>query len=317
MQKLPCEAISQVLAWNCRAKAALRSYCLSFCVELSCKSCLLRLFLRLSYGTVVQKLPFEATSHAFAWNCHAKVTLRSYFLSFYMKLSCRSCLTKLFLKLLHDTVTQKLPCELLHATVVQKLPFGATSKAFAWNCYANVFFRSYPSSLSSSMELSSKNCLAKLSLEIKYRSVFPSCSSVLLNNGRGLGRSLSCVGRNRIRLFMILHGTVVHKFLAELSLKLLHGTVVQKLSYGAISWTFACNCRAEAPLQNYFLSFCMELSYKSCLANRFLKLLHGAVVQKMPFEAIFAGSCVALSCKSCLLKLLLQFFVWSCHAKVT
>ena len=167
-----------------------------------------------------------------------------------MRLSCRSCLTKSFLKLLHDTVTQKLPCELLHASVGQKLPLGAPSKAFAWNCYANVAFRSCPLSLSTSMELSCKTCLAKLSLEIGFWSVFPSCSIVLLNNGRGLGRSLSCVGRSRISLFMILHGTVVHKFLAELSLKLLRGTVVQKLSCRAISRTFACNCRAKAPLQS-------------------------------------------------------------------
>ena len=104
--------------------------------------------------------------------------------------------------------------------------------------------------------------------------------------------------------------------LAKLSLKLLHGTVVQKLSYKAISLTFACNCRPEAALQNYVLSFCMELSCKSCLAKQFLKLLYGAVVQKMPFETIFAGSCAALSCKSCLLKLLRKLFVWSCHAKV-
>ena len=50
----------------------------------------------------------------------------------------------------------------------------------------------------------------------------------------------------------------------------------------------------------------MELSYKSYLATRFLKLLHGTVVQNVPFDAIFAGSCVALSCKSCLLKLFLK-----------
>ena len=177
-----------------------------------------------------------------------------------MTQSCKSCLAKLFLKV-------------LHATVVQKLPFGTIFEAFAWNCWANVAFRSYSSSLSTSVELSCKNGLAKLSLKIKFRSVFQSCSDVLLNNGRGLGRRLSCVGRNRISLCMILRGTVVHEFLAELSLKLLHGTVVQKLSYKAISLTFACNCRPEAALQNYVLSFCMELSCKSCLAKRFLKLL--------------------------------------------
>ena len=142
-------------------------------------------------------------------------SLQSYFLSFCMKLSCRSCLTKLLLKLLHDTVTQKLPCELLHASVAQKLPLGPPSKAFAWNCYANVAFRSYPLSLSTSMALSCKKCFAKLSLEIKHRSVFPSCSDVLLNNGRGLGRSLSCVGRSQISLSLMLRAALVHKLPCE------------------------------------------------------------------------------------------------------
>ena len=133
---------------------------------------------------------------------------------------------------------------------MQKMSLGHISEAFAWNRCANVAFRSYPSSLSASMEPSCKDCLAELSLKAKYWLVFPSYCDVLLNNGRGLGRSLSCVGRSRISLFMILHGTVVHKFLAELSLKLLRGTVVQKLSCRAISRTFACNCRAKAPLQS-------------------------------------------------------------------
>ena len=34
MHKLPCEAISQPLAWNCRAKAALQNYFLSLRMEL-------------------------------------------------------------------------------------------------------------------------------------------------------------------------------------------------------------------------------------------------------------------------------------------
>ena len=133
-----------------------------------------------------------------------------------MKLSCRSCLAKLFLKL-------------SDATVVQKLSLGHISEAFAWNWCANVAFRSYPSSLSASMELSCKDCLAELSLKARYWLAFPSYCDVLLNNGRGLGRSLSYVGRNRISLFLILNRTVVHEWLAKRSLKLLHVTVVQKL----------------------------------------------------------------------------------------
>ena len=151
MQKLPREAFSEVLAWICRAKAALQSYCSSFCVELSCKSCLWMAFLKLSYRTVAKKLPFEATSHAFAWHCHTKVALRSYLLSFCMKLPCRSCLTKLSLKLLHSTVMTKLPCE-------------AFCRAFACNCHAKAAFGSY--FFSFRMELLCKRCLLKLSLKL-------------------------------------------------------------------------------------------------------------------------------------------------------
>ena len=39
----------------------------------------------------------------------------------------------------------------------------------------------------------------------------PGFCNVLLSNGRGLGRSLSYVGQSQISLFMILHGSVVHK----------------------------------------------------------------------------------------------------------
>ena len=64
VQKLPREAISQVLAWNRRAKAALRSYCLSFCVELSRKNRLAKLLLKLLHGTVIPRLPCKAISCA-------------------------------------------------------------------------------------------------------------------------------------------------------------------------------------------------------------------------------------------------------------
>ena len=72
-----------------------------------------------------------------------------------------------------------------------------------------------------------------------------------LSNGRGLGRSLSYVGRNQISLSVMLRAALVHKLPYELFLEPLHATVVQKL-----------------PL------------------NLFLKLLHGAVMQKLLFEAI-------------------------------
>ena len=74
---------------------------------------------------------------------------------------------------------------------------------------------------------------------------------------------------------------------AKLFFELLRGTVVQELPCEAVAKAFAWNCRAKAALQNYFLSFCMELSCPSCLAKLFHELLHGAVVQNMPFEASF------------------------------
>ena len=70
-------------------------------MELSCKTCLSKLFFRLLRGTIVQELPFEAIACVFVWGCRAKVT---------------------FLRLL---------LKLLHGTVVQELPFEATYQAFA------------------------------------------------------------------------------------------------------------------------------------------------------------------------------------------
>ena len=86
------KVFSKAPAWNCRAKVAFPSYLSSFCVELSRKRCLVKLFLKLlhgtvmqtlpyelflepSHGTVAQKLPFQATYQAFAWNCRAKAAL--------------------------------------------------------------------------------------------------------------------------------------------------------------------------------------------------------------------------------------------------
>ena len=68
---------------------------------------------------------------------------------------------------------------------------------------------------------------------------------------------------------------------------MLHAALVHKLPCEAISCAFAWSCRAKAALQNYFLSFCMELLLKTCSAKLFLELSHGSVVQKLPFEAVF------------------------------
>ena len=126
--------------------------------------------------------------------------------------------------------------------------------------------------------------------------------------------------------FELVHGSVVQKFPFELFFRLLFGTVGQQLTCKAIfqggmsisisrmlRWALkhwqrslaqsapcwaqsdqsvcdaACNSRAQVALRSYFSSFCMELSCQSCLAELFLKLLHGAVVH-MPCEAIFQAS---------------------------
>ena len=178
----------------------------------SCKSCLAKQLCKLSHWTVLRNCAFPET---FARNCRAKIALRSYFLSFCMGLSCKSCLMKLFFSSCMGEM--------------QTLPSKTISQAFTWNCRAKVAFRSY---LLSS-ELSRKSWLAKLSFKVKCRSVFPECCAVLLSNGRGLGRSLSYVGRNQISLFAMLHEALVHELPCE-----------------AISWAFAWNCRAKAALQN-------------------------------------------------------------------
>ena len=62
----------------------------------------------------------------------------------------------------------------------------------------------------------------------------PGFCKVLSSNGRGLGRSLSYVGRSQISLFMMLRGSVVHK-----------------LPFAAASEAFAWNHRAKVAFQSY------------------------------------------------------------------
>ena len=93
VHKSPSEAFSEASAWNCGAKVAFPSYLSSFCVELSRKSCLVELFLKLLHGPVMQTLPYES----FLEPLHATVVQKL-------------CLN-LFLKLLHGSVAQKLPSE--------------------------------------------------------------------------------------------------------------------------------------------------------------------------------------------------------------
>ena len=204
-------------------------------MEALCKSCLFKLFFKLLFGTVGQKLTCKAISQdealisistmlgcALKWwqrswaqselcwaqsnqsvrdaacSSRAQVALRSYFLSFCMELSCQSCFAELFLKLLHGTVVQNLLCE-------------AIFWAPAWKRCAKAAFRIHFSSFC--LELSSKSWLAKLSLKVRCGSVCP--CAVLLSGGRGLGRSLSYVGRSQISLFVMLHAALLHKLPCE------------------------------------------------------------------------------------------------------
>ena len=91
-----------------RAQVALRSYFWSFCIELSCQSCLAELFLKLLHGAVVQNELCQTIFRALAWNWRAKAALRGYCWSFCAELSRKSCLATLLLKVLHVTVMQKL-----------------------------------------------------------------------------------------------------------------------------------------------------------------------------------------------------------------
>ena len=120
---------------------------MSFCMELSCKTCLSKLVFRLLRGTIVHELPFEAIVWVFVWSCRAKATFSKFF------------------------------PKLLHGTVVQKLPFQATYQAFAWNCRANVALWSY--FLSFCMELSCKRCLTNYFLSLRMELSRKSCLSKL------------------------------------------------------------------------------------------------------------------------------------------
>ena len=104
------EAFSKASVWNCRARVAFPSYLSSFCVELSRKSCLVKVFFKLLHGTVMQTLPYEV----FLESLHATV-VQKLPLNLFLKLSHGTVMqelpSKLFLTLLFGTVAQKLPCK--------------------------------------------------------------------------------------------------------------------------------------------------------------------------------------------------------------
>ena len=80
-------------------------------MELLFKTCSAKLFLELSHGTIVQKLPCEVIAEAFARNSRAEAALGNYILSFCIELSCKNYLAKLFHKLLHGAVAQNILSE--------------------------------------------------------------------------------------------------------------------------------------------------------------------------------------------------------------
>ena len=138
-----------------------------------------------------------------------------------MQLGCTSCLAKLFLKLLHGTVVQKLPSKLF-----LKRLFGIVAQTLSCEAISQ----------------------GRMSISI------PGRRSVFLSNGRGLGRSLSYVGRSQISLSMMLRGSVVHK-----------------LPFAAASEAFAWNCSAKGAFQSYHAGLAWNSRTKVALRRYFCK----------------------------------------------
>ena len=173
-------------------------------MELSRKSCLVNLvkvFLKLLHGTVMQTLPYEV----FLESLHATVVQR--------------LPPNYFLKLLHGTVVQKLPSKLflklLFGTVVQKLCCEAIAQG-------------------------------KISISISGRCY------VFLSNGKGLGRSLSYVGRNQISLVAMLRGSVVHKLPFAGASEAFAWNRSAKVAFQSYHAGLAWNCRTKVGLRWYF-----------------------------------------------------------------
>ena len=78
-------------------------------MELSCKTCLSKLFFRLPRGPIVHELPSEAIAQVFVWKCRAQLT----FSKLFVKASAWNCGAKVAFP-------------------------QATCQAFAWNCRAKV-----------------------------------------------------------------------------------------------------------------------------------------------------------------------------------
>ena len=143
--------------------------------------------------------------------------------------------------------------ELLHGTVVQNSLCEAIFELLRGSVVQKLPLETMFSSFC--LELSSNSRLAKLSLKVKCRLVFSACCAVPLSDGlwkRSWAQSGLCWAQS-----------------------------------DQSARDAACSSRAQVALRSYFLSFCMELSCQSCLAELFLKPLHGTVVQNLLCEAIF------------------------------
>ena len=98
------------------------------------------------------------------------------------------------------------------------------------------------------------------------------------------------------------------------------------------SRAFACNCCAKAALQNYFLSFCVELTVVQMLRWEAVPQPLAWSLQKLPFETIahafawhlrarvafrsyFLGFCMELSCEKVSHRAVSQHLIWNCRAK--
>ena len=172
-----------------------------------------------------------------------------------MELLCKSCLAKLFI-------------ELLHGTVVQKLPHEAIFLAFVWNCHAKASFQNYFSSFY--VKLSCKSCLSKLFCELSFGTVEQKLTCKAISQGEmsiSISRMLRCALKQWPRSWAQ----------SELCWAQSNQSVRDAAS----------SSRAQVALRSFCISFCMELSCQSCLAELFLKRSHGTVVQNLLCEAIF------------------------------
>ena len=76
----------------------------------------------------------------------------------------------------------------------------------------------------------------------------PGRCSVFLSNGRGLGRSLSYVGRSQISLSMMLRGSVVHKLPFAAASEASAWNHCAKVAFQSYPAGLAWNCLTKAAL---------------------------------------------------------------------